>query len=383
MIMDQVIFNNPVKMVLGAGCFKQFVEDLSINGLKRLFVLGIPVMESMLETRFQSLPDQGIEIKIFTGIEQEPSFGDLERVVEIAKEFGADGIAGIGGGSVLDTAKLLAVMLKGDQSIKEVTGINLIKGRTTFLACIPTTSGTGSEVSPNAIFYDEESNSKQGVISPHLVPDAAYIDPELTISLPSAETAATGMDALTHCIEAFANRFAHPVVDRIALEGIRLIGNSLKTAYENGQDISARTDLALGSMYGGMCLGPVNTAAVHALAYPLGSIFKIGHGVSNALLLPHVLRFNLPGATDRYSEIAMALGVEPKTDPMETALEGIRKIEQMMKECNLPLRLSDINIRENDLDGMTDSAMKITRLLKNNPRELSSADARRIYMEAL
>src|SRR5262249_48336492 len=160
-----------------------------------------------------------------------------------------------------------------------------------FLVCLPTTAGTGSEVSPNAILLDEADQLKKGVVSPYLVPDAAYVDPQLTRSVPPSVTAATGLDALTHCIEAYANKFAHPAVDLYALQGVGIIAQNLLRAVRNGGDMEARTELSLGSFYGGLCLGPVNTAAVHALAYPLGGQFHVAHGVSNAVLLPHVIRF--------------------------------------------------------------------------------------------
>ncbi len=203
-----------------------------------------------------------------------------------------------GGGSAMDVAKLVAALLDGRQQIGEVFGIGKLAGRSTPLACVPTTSGTGSEVSPIAIVQDSADGLKKGVISPYLVPDAAFVDPLLTLGMPPAVTASTGIDALTHCIEAYANRQAHPLVDTWALEGIRRIARSLPAAYADGRNVAARTDVALGSMYGGMCLGPVNTAAVHALAYPLGSDFGVAHGTSNAVLLEHVLEFNLP-ARDR------------------------------------------------------------------------------------
>ncbi len=381
--MDRIKFQNPGKLVFGPGCFQPFVEDLAEEGLQRIFVLGIPVLESTLAGPLERLREKGIEIGINTGIEREPTFGDLEKVLEQARDFGADGIIGIGGGSVLDTAKLLAAMLKSRQKFSEVIGKDLLQGRDCYLACLPTTSGTGSEVSPNAIFIDDETGNKQGVISPHLVPDAACIDPELTLSLPPAETAATGMDALTHCIEAYANRFAHPLVDGIALEGIRRVASSLKRAVENGNDLDARTDLSLASMLGGMCLGPVNTAAVHALAYPLGTLHKIPHGLSNAILLPWVLRFNIDAAPQRYGNIALALGASRRKDARDTALEGVRIIERLLVDCGLPGRISELGIRQNDIEDMVGSAMQVQRLLKNNPKEIGPGDAREIYLSAM
>ena len=196
----------------------------------------------------------------------------------------------------------------------EVFGIGQLRARAVRLFCIPTTAGTGADVSPNAILIDEGESLKKGVVSPHLVPDVAIIDPALTLDLPPAVTAATGIDALVHCIEGYANRFAHPATDLYALQGIRLIGRSIETAVARGTDRAARADVMLGALYGGLCLGPVNTAAVHALSYPLGGEYRIPHGVANSLLLPYVLRFNLPAMVERYAEIALALGVARRTD---------------------------------------------------------------------
>jgi alcohol dehydrogenase class IV len=221
------------------------------------------------------------------------------------------------------------------------------------------------------------------VVSPHLVPDAAYVDPALTVSMPPAVTAATGIDAFTHCIEAYANRFAHPIVDTYALEGIRLISRNLVRAIENGTDIEARTSMALGSLYGGLCLGPVNTAAVHALSYPLGGEFHVAHGVANAVLLPHVLEFNLPAAPARYAEVAVALGAERGRDDMETAQRGLELVRELSRRCGLPSRLGDFGIDASAIDRMARAAMTVQRLLERNLREVTEQDAREIYKAAL
>jgi alcohol dehydrogenase class IV len=200
--------------------------------------------------------------------------------------------------------------------------------------------------------------------------------------MPEAVTAATGLDALTHCIEAYANKFAHPFVDNYALEGIRLISRSLLAAVRDGSNLQARTDMARGSLYGGLCLGPVNTAAVHALAYPLGGEFHVAHGVSNALLLPHVLSFNLSAAEDRYADIALAAGVESSGSREVLAKRGLEKIEALSRECNIPMRLSEHGVPADALDRMTDGAMTVTRLLVRNVREVTWDDARKIYEDA-
>jgi alcohol dehydrogenase class IV len=263
--------------------------------------------------------------------------------------------------------------------VAEVFGIGLLQGRELFLVCLPTTAGTGSEVSPNAILLDEADELKKGVVSPHLVPDAALIDPLLTLSVPAPVTAATGLDALTHCIEAYANKFAHPITDQYALQGIRLISANLLRAVRNGADAEARANLALGSLYGGLCLGPVNTAAVHALAYPLGGRFKMAHGVSNAVLLPNVLRFNFSAAPGRYAEVAVALGVERNPSALVMAERGVERLAELSRACGVPQRLSDFKIPRDAIPAMARAAMQVTRLLKNNLRPVTEADAAGIY----
>ncbi|MEO6185250.1 MAG: iron-containing alcohol dehydrogenase, partial [Steroidobacteraceae bacterium] len=250
------------------------------------------------------------------------------------------------------------------------------------LVCIPTTSGTGSEVSPIAIVQDSADGLKKGVISPHLVPDAAFVDPVLTIGMPKAVTASTGMDALTHCIEAYANRQAHPLVDAWALEGIRRIARSLPAAYRDGTDIEARADVALGSLYGGLCLGPVNTAAVHALAYPLGSDFGVAHGTSNAVLLPHVLEFNLPAAPQRYADIGVAMGVATDGAVEDVAQRGVEFIRELNRGCGIPARIFELGVPESAIDRLAESALTVQRLLQQNPRVVTLQDARDIYRRA-
>jgi len=276
----------------------------------------------------------------------------------------------------------VAALYDDHQQVRSVFGIGLLVRRALPLVCIATTAGTGADVSPNAILLDESERLKKGVVSPHLVPDIAICDPELTYSVPASVTAATGIDALVHCMEAYANKHAHPVVDVYALEGIRRLGRSMKTAVRDGTNRVARADVMLGALYGGLCLGPVNTAAVHALSYPLGGEFRVAHGVANSLLMPHVFRFNLPAMPERYAEIAVALGCEVGSSALATAESGLSKLTEMSRECGIPQRLRDVGVPEADLPRLAQEAMKVTRLLKNNPRELTAADAERIYREA-
>lgn len=379
---QSIILNNPRKVVFGNSAFAQFVADFRKLNYKRLFVLTISELSEFVTDRLSALKGKNIIFEVNTEIKAEPSFEDFNAVLKNARDFKADSIVGIGGGSVLDTAKLIAAFVDNRVELREFISDNSKLTRNIFLVCLPTTSGTGSEMSPNAIFFDPDSDLKIGVISPALLPDASYIDPELTVGVPSSVTASTGLDALTHCIEAYVNKFAHPVIDLLALEGIALIGKNLKDAFRNGKNLAAREKVALGSVYGGMCLGPVNTGAVHALAYPLGSTYKIAHGVSNALLLPHVMEYNLKEAVGKYAKVARAFGVGMNLSDEEAAREGIRFIRDMIRDFSIPARLSDLNISESEIEKMAESALKIQRLLKNNVRPVLLDDAIDIYRKA-
>ena len=372
----------PPRLVFGNGCSAQCAEHLAGLGLHRVLVVtSTPVLDTLGEF-MGHLSAAGAEVTVFSEINSEPTVRMFQQALALAKTTDPEAVVGIGGGSAMDVAKLLAALARGQQQIEDVFGIGALAGRDVYLACLPTTSGTGSEVSPNAILLDERDGLKKGVISPHLVPDAAYVDPLLTLSVPPPVTATTGLDALVHCIEAYANRFAHPVTDLYALEGIRLIAANLERAVQNGKDAEAREQMALGSLLGGLCLGPVNTAAVHALAYPLGGEFHVAHGVSNAVLLPHVLRFNLPAAPERYAAIAMALGVVRETSPAATASKGIEELVNLADRCGVPRYLSELSVPLEALPRLAKAAMKVTRLLKNNPREVAEEDAIAIYRAA-
>jgi len=215
------------------------------------------------------------------------------------------------------------------------------------------------------------------------VPDIVYVDPLLTISVPASITAATGIDALTHCMEAYTNKFAQPFIDIYAYEGMRLIAANIVKAVKDGNDAEAREKLSMSSLLGGFCLGPVNTAGVHALSYPLGSLYDLPHGLSNALLLPYVMEFNIVGSEKKYAEVAMALGCDRKETDLLTAMEGVYKIKELNKACGIPVTLKEVGVKLEDLPTIAKDAMKVQRLLKNNPRELTEIDAIEIYKKAL
>ena len=377
--MKEITLLQPQKIVFGTGCINKLVDDYQKLGFKRLFVLTAPPIRPLIEEPLAVLAEGGISIEVVQDIVAEPTVNDFKRILEQARRFGADSVVGIGGGSVLDVTKLVASFINSEQQVEDCFGTGFIKAKGLWFACLPTTAGTGSEVSPNAILLDERDHLKKGIVSPYLIADAAYVDPKLTWSVPAKVTADTGMDALTHCIEAYTNKFAHPTVDIYALQGIRLIAANLEKAVKNGHDVEAREALALGSLYGGLCLGPVNTAAVHALSYPLGGEFHIPHGLSNAILLPSVMKFNRPANLRRYAEVALALGCEPGQDADETAQHGVEFIYRLAEAVGIPQKLTELGIPQTAVPGMAKAAMEVQRLLKNNPREVTEQDALNIY----
>ena len=356
--MTPITLLQPQKIVFGTGCIETFTDDYKNLGLQRLFVLTAPPILPLIEAPLEDLRRAGISIEIFQNILAEPTVNDFKQILDVARQFQADSVVGIGGGSVLDVTKLVAAFLNSDQQVEDCFGTGFIQKKGLWFACLPTTAGTGSEVSPNAILLDERDHLKKGIVSPHLLADAAYVDPRLTWSVPAKVTADTGMDALTHCIEAYTNKFAHPAVDIYALQGIRLIAANLERAVRDGQDQEAREALALGSLYGGLCLGPVNTAAVHALSYPLGGEFHIPHGLSNAILLPSVMRFNTPACPERYAQVSVAFGLPEGKTAEETAQRGVDFIYRLAASVGIPDKLTALGIPQSAVPGMARAAWR-------------------------
>lgn len=365
----------PSSVTFGVGCAGEAVTTLLCTGRQRVFLITSPAVLKQVEPLASRMRAAGATVELVTGVPPEPTTACCELLRAKAAAFRPDLVLAVGGGSVLDVAKLVAALHDRPEPVATFYGINVLAGRRTALACVPTTAGTGSEVSPNALLYDEAVSAKKAIISPALVPDAAIVDPALMRSLPPGLTATTGLDALTHCLEAYANKAAKPDIDPYALEGVRLIGTNLARAVGDGDDLDARTAVALGSLYGGLCLGPVNTAGVHALAYPLGGEFHLAHGLSIALLLPHVVRFNLAALPERHATLAAALGGATAAD-----LPG--KLAELADHCGVSMGMSAHGIPRDAFPRMADAALQITRLLKNNPREITRADALAIYAAA-
>ncbi|QHN04813.1 iron-containing alcohol dehydrogenase [Granulicella sp. WH15] len=375
--MRTITFLQPDRLTFGSGCIVDCLSYLAALPTRNIHIVTSPSFHAKAEALATQL--EGCTVTIDSTIGSEPTVAMFHAAVARARAAKTECVLGIGGGSALDTAKLVAAFVNNEQTVEETFGIGLLGSRRCHLVCVPTTSGTGSEVSPNAILLDEAAQLKKGVISPYLVPDATFIDPALTVSMPAAVTASTGLDALTHCIEAYTNNFAHPLVDLYALEGIRLTSRYIVRAVNQPDDLEAREGMSRASLYGGLCLGPVNTAAVHALAYPLGGEFHLAHGLSNAILLPPVFAFNSLATPTRHAEVALALGVEAGQTDRETAAAGVEKLRQLARECGVVADLAKHGLDRSAIPRMAMAAMTVTRLLRNNPRELTQADAEELY----
>ena len=332
-----------------------------------------------------SLNGSGITAAIFDQVEADPSRATLMKAVEAGRAAGVTGVVGFGGGSSLDVAKLAALLLGSGEDLDAAWGVGLAQGPRLPLALVPTTAGTGSEVTPVSIITVGEEE-KRGVSSPIILPDIALLDPELTLGLPPAITAATGVDAMVHAIEAYASKNANnnPVSRMLARQALQLLGANIETAVFNGGDIEARGAMLLGSMLAGQAFANSPVAAVHALAYPIGGIFHVPHGLSNALVLPHVLRFNAPDAAHLYADIAADafphLAGEEGTQGRCAAF--IEELAALARKLGMQTRLREVGIGQEHLPKMAADAMKQQRLLVNNPRPVEEADALAIYKAA-
>lgn len=317
-------------------------------------------------------------VTVHAPVAAEPKDTDLMAALAAARAVRPDLVVGFGGGSVMDIAKLVAVLWDSDQTPAEVGGANLVRRKCSALAQVATTAGTGSEAGIRALFTASDSGMKVAVESPLTIADVAVLDPELTMTVPQATTAATGVDALAHCVEAFTSRRAHPLVDDYARLGIGLTGRFLARAVADGADAEARSGMLLASFYGGLCLGPVNTAAGHAVAYPLGTRAGLPHGLANALVFPHVLAFNAPACPEKTAAIMDLLGLGATSDPGEV----LARAGDYCRSLGIDMALRSHGISAGALPGWAAEAHGIRRLMDQNPREMSVGDVEAIYRAA-
>lgn len=371
----------PPRIAFGAGCAAAAAADFA-RGRRRAAIVTTGSILAQAETLAAAVRATGCAVEILVEPAPEPTIASCEALRSRTAAVAPDVVFALGGGSILDAAKLAAALHDQPGPVAQFFGTGLVPARRTGLVCVPTTAGTGSEVSPNALLLDEVAQAKKAVIGPSLVPDLAIVDPELTRTLPPALTATTGIDALAHCLEAYASLAAHPTIDLHALEGVRLIATHLPRAVAHGDDLEARAAVALGSLYGGLCLGPVNTNGVHALAYPLGGECHLPHALSIALMLPHVVAFNCSALPARHAALARALGAPDAGDDLRTASELPARLHALLEACGLRPGLRHHGVPRDALVRLAEAGLQVTRLLKNNPRPVALADAIAIYEAA-
>jgi len=385
--MTPYIFNTTPSIVVEAGASRRLGAVVAGKlGRAVLFVTDPGLRKLGLgDAAIASLEAAGISVTVFDTVEADPSRATLERAVAAGQGCGATGIVGFGGGSSLDIAKLTALLCGSGEPLDDAWGVGNAKGPRLPLCLVPTTAGTGSEVTPVSIIT-VGAEEKRGVSSPVILPDIAVLDAELTLGLPPAITAATGIDAMVHAIEAYASKSANnnPLSKMLAREALRLLGANIETAVYDGGNLEARSAMLLGSMLAGQAFANSPVAAVHALAYPIGGSFHVPHGLSNALVLPHVLRFNMVEASVLYAEIAgdafPALGGDEGSQARSAAF--IDALASLSARLGLKQRLRDVGVGREHLPKLAADAMKQTRLLVNNPRVLGEADALAIYEAA-
>ena len=336
----------------------------------------------LVDPAVASLRTAGMTVTIWSDVVADPPEAIVLQAAAHARAGAIDLVIGLGGGSSMDVAKLIAVLVASEQPLASMYGIGNVTGPRLPLVQVPTTAGTGSEVTPISI-VTTGATTKMGVVSPHLYADLVILDAELTVGLPAKVTAATGIDAMVHAIEAYTTRLKkNPLSDMLALQALRLLSRNLITVCEDGRNLAARQAMLLGAMLAGQAFSNAPVAAVHALAYPIGGVFHVPHGLSNALVLPHVLRFNASHAAPLYAELAAIVAPDATGSDEARSNALIVAMETMAQRVGIETRLRQVGIAESDLDRLADDAMLQTRLLTNNPREVSRADAHAIYRAA-
>lgn len=378
-------FRTAQAVLVEIGCSGKIADQVAALSASKVLIVtdkGI-VAAGLLEAALASLRQRNVEIVLFDEVVADPPEAVVLKAAHVAQESGVDCVIGLGGGSSLDVAKLAALVARGKEKLDDIYGVGIAKGPRLPLILVPTTAGTGSEVTQISI-VTTRSGEKKGVVAPVLLPDYALLDADLTLGCPPHVTAATGVDAMVHAIEAFTSKHAkNPISDALARDALRLLSANIRAACENGSDRHARQNMLLGATLAGMAFANAPVAAVHALAYPIGARFHVAHGLSNALVLPHVLRFNVPAAVTHYAELSAILAPLSAGSDEARSFALVETLSALTADLGLETRLKQVGIAQEDLRALAEDAMKQTRLLVNNPREVTYDDALAIYQEAL
>jgi alcohol dehydrogenase len=375
-------FRGATRYIFGVGAINRLAGEAASFGRKALLVLDPGLATAGLSDTIMSALG-GLDHIVFQEFTQEPEPTEADAAALEARQAGCDLVIGVGGGSAMDLAKAAAILVTNEGQAQDYVGVGLVPKPGLPTIMLPTTAGTGSEVTWTAVFTRRADKAKGGINSPYLYPDLALLDPELTLTVPPELTAATGMDALCHAIESFTSVKANPMSDMVAREAIYLIGEYLPIAFADGRNIEAREKMLLGSLLAGLGLANAGVTAVHALSYPLGAVYGIPHGLANAMLLPHVMNFNCLGHPQKFIEVAELLGIDTEGyTPREAAKLASAAVLDLMSDLEMPEGLEDIGIPQDALDELADKSMVLARVLENNPRIISRDEAIAIYEEA-
>jgi len=380
------LFRTIPRIVMGPGALNQLADEVrALKANKVLIVTDQGLIATGLVKKAQDLLEKAdIKHAVFGDVEADPRHEIVADCVDSIRREKADLVIGFGGGSPIDIAKVSAVMAKNEGPISEYFGIDLIPNAGLPTLIIPTTAGTGSEVTPIVILSDHTEKLKKGIVSHHLFPSAALLDAELTLGLPAHVTAATGMDALIHAVESFTSNNATSITDMLARQAMGLIAKNIRTAYSDGRNLAARSDMLEGSLLAGMAFCNAGVTAVHAFAYPIGAEVHISHGVANSIMLAAVMEFNQLGNPAKFARIAEYLGENTAgLSESEAASAAVEAMRSLAADLKIPDHLSEFGVAAEDIPELAAGVMKVTRLLANNPRELTQKDAEAIYRKVL
>ncbi len=366
------VFGAIARIVHGWGTVATLPDEVRRLGGQRIMLVSDPgLVRAGLVDRIGGLLSD-FDTAVFADVEPDPSLETVGACADQVRRHGADLVIGLGGGSALDVAKCAAAFVSNPGNVRDYLGIDKLTHPAVPKIMIPTTSGTGSEVTNVAVLSLKAEKTKKGIVSRHLVADCAILDAELTQGLPGSVTASTGMDAMTHAIEAYLSRYAQPLTDHFALQAIRLISANLRTAVHHGADRTAREHMMMASLFGGLAFGSAATGMVHGLAMPLGGQFNIPHGIANAVLLPHVMRWNMVAALPRFRDIALAMGEQVEgLSARDAALRAIGAVEQLSADCGIPRWLDDLGVDPGAINALADDGMTNTRQVLPNPRDVT------------
>ena len=376
----------PTRIHFGPGSIHTLPEILATEGVTRPLLVMDPGLIKAGQDRpvIDPLEAAGVPFILFDQVDPEPGLRLADRAAALAAENGCDGVVGIGGGSAMDVAKAAAILVTNGGRAVDYLGLGRIKKKGLPRIMVPTSAGTGAEVTFTAVFINEETGAKGGMNGDPLYPDVALLDPELTLSLPAPVTAATGIDALTHALEAYTSIQANPISETYSIKAMELIISSIRAAWADGRNLEARSAMLLGSLLAGKALAIAGVGLVHAMAYPLGGLFGIPHGLANAVLLPYVTGYNLIGNLDKHCRIAALLGQKiDQLPPRQAAETAVQALHQLNRDLEIPASLRELDIPDNRLAEMADIALTVARPVENNPRQPGRDDIIRIYREAM